>query len=189
VFPSISFRPSLLSCPLSYVTLHVKWLLAVCRRADRGSLFGHSALIHSVDYKHSWETDSPSQLVQKFTVLYITRRVITAFTRAWNSFLREASWIQPALLLNTSLKPHLKVILLSTFVFSFRFSNMLNLFLTLSVHATFPAFNRPWIPHLFNIWWTVQITKLLFLHPLSSSIKTRSKTRALTLTPVSSSAS
>jgi len=108
------------------------------------------------------------QLDKKFPAFYVTRRFITVFTRAHHWSLLWARWIQSTLSHTISLK---SILGLPSALFPSGFpTQILCAFLISHIRATYSDnLILFWLDHPYNIWWSVQVMKLLIMRSFSAS--------------------
>jgi hypothetical protein len=116
-----------------------------------------------------------THLIKKFPAFYWTRRVITVFTRASHWSLSWAKWIQSIpsdpISLNSSLTLYSYLRLRHpNGLYPFRFSNQNIVCISHRHHPCYmPRPSNPRFDHPSNIWWSVQVTKLLIMQSSTAS--------------------
>jgi len=125
-----------------------------------------------MEERPSWEVNSHS--VKKLHTSYQTKRSITVCTTSRHRSLSWARWIHFTTSLIISLRsililsPHLRGGLPSGLLPLGFQTKILYAFLVSSMHVTCFAYYRLWFDHPNNIWWSVQVMKLLIMQFSSS---------------------
>jgi hypothetical protein len=103
-----------------------------------------------------------TQLIKKFPAFYVTWGFITVITRGHHLSLSWATWIQSTLPKPISLR---SILISSSHLYLGFLTKMLYAFLISQQFYTLHPPHPPWFDHPNNIWWRVQIMKLLIWSP------------------------